>query len=149
MAAPRVLPTTYLAGAIVAIVVLHLLLPLARAVPAPWSYFGAVPLGLGVALNLVADRAFKRRATTVKPLEQPSALITTGAFRLTRNPMYLGFVLLLGGLAVLLGSLTPYAVVVGFAVAMDRLFIRFEEATLQERFGADWLVYRARVRRWI
>jgi protein-S-isoprenylcysteine O-methyltransferase Ste14 len=147
--ATRVLPTTYLAGAIAGIVALHLLLPVTRVVSAPWSYLGAIPLALGVALNLVADSAFKRHATTVKPFEEPSALVVSGAFRLSRNPMYLGFVLMLGGLAVLLGSLTPYAVVAAFAVAMDRIFIRLEEQTLQARFGADWLAYRARVRRWI
>jgi protein-S-isoprenylcysteine O-methyltransferase Ste14 len=143
------MPTTYLAGAIVGMVILHLLLPLARVVPSPWSYLGVIPLGVGVALNLVADRAFKRAATTVKPFEQPSALVVTGAFRLSRNPMYLGFVLLLGGLAMLLGSLAPFAIVAAFAVAMDRLFIRLEEPALAARFGADWLAYRSRVRRWI
>jgi protein-S-isoprenylcysteine O-methyltransferase Ste14 len=143
------MPTTCLAGAIVGMVILHLLLPLGRVVPPPWSYLGVIPLGVGVALNLVADRAFKRAATTVKPFEQPSALVVTGAFRLSRNPMYLGFVLLLGGLAMLLGSLAPFAIVAGFAVAMDRLFIRLEEPALAARFGAVWLAYRSRVRRWI
>jgi protein-S-isoprenylcysteine O-methyltransferase Ste14 len=145
----RVLPPTYLATAIVGILVVHFLFPIAWVVPEPWSYLGAVPVCAGVVLNLVADRAFKRRATTVKPFETPSALLTGGVFRLSRNPMYLGFVLILAGIAVVLRSLSPYAVVVAFAVAMDRVFIRAEEADLRRQFGEAWLAYRRRVRRWI
>ena len=147
--AKRVLPPTYVAGAIVAIAVAHVLVPLARVISGSWVFLGLIPLVLGVVLNLVADQAFKRRGTTVKPFEQPSALVTGGLFRVTRNPMYLGFVLILAGLAVLLGSLSPYVVVAAFAVAMDRVFIRAEEADLRAQFGAEWEAYAARVRRWI
>ena len=149
MARERALPPTYLVTAIVAILVLHFLVPIARVVPEPWSYLGAVAICAGVALNLVADRAFKRRATTVKPFETPSDLITGGVFRLSRNPMYLGFVLILAGIAVVLRSLSPYLAVAAFAVAMDRVFIRAEEADLRQQFGEEWLAYRRRVRRWI
>jgi protein-S-isoprenylcysteine O-methyltransferase Ste14 len=147
--AKRVLPPTYLAAALAAMALVHVVVPIARIVRGLWVFLGLIPLALGVVLNLVADRAFKRRGTTVKPFEQPTALVTGGVFRVTRNPMYLGFVLILAGLAVLLGSLTPYAVVAAFAVAMDRVFIRAEEVDLLERFGQDWLAYTARVRRWI
>jgi protein-S-isoprenylcysteine O-methyltransferase Ste14 len=85
----------------------------------------------------------------VKPFEQPSALVTNGVFRLSRNPMYVGFVLILGGVAILLGTVSPYVVVAAFAVVMDRRFIRAEEQALHGRFGAEWASYRSRVRRWI
>jgi protein-S-isoprenylcysteine O-methyltransferase Ste14 len=145
----RVMPTTYLFAAIVAIVVAHRALPLWRFLPHPWRYGGFALVVLGVVLNLVADRAFQRAGTTVRPGEESAALVTTGAFRLSRNPMYLGFVLILGGIALLLGSLSPWAVVAAFAVAMDRLFIRDEERALEQRFGAAWLDYRMGVRRWV
>jgi protein-S-isoprenylcysteine O-methyltransferase Ste14 len=147
--AKGLLPPAYLFAAILLMAGLHFLLPVAQVAPFPWDLLGAVPLGLGVALNLLADRAFKRSGTTVKPFEESHALVTDGVFRISRNPMYLGFVLILLGIAVLMGSLTPHTVVVLFAVVIDVVFVRAEESALGERFGDTWLRYKARVRRWI
>jgi protein-S-isoprenylcysteine O-methyltransferase Ste14 len=63
--------------------------------------------------------------------------------------MCLGFVLILLGLALLAGSLSPFAVVIVFPLLMERLFIRVEERMLEEQFGRQWREYRATVRRWI
>ena len=110
---------------------------------------GVIPLALGIVINLVADKSFKKNETAVKPLEGSSALITTGIFRFTRHPMYLGFVLILLGIAMLMGSFTPYLVVIVFAIFMDTVFIRYEEKTLEEAFGEAWLDYKKKVRRWV
>ena len=145
----KLMPTTYLLMSVVAIVALHVLLPVAKVVPTPWNLLGILPLVVGVVINLVADRAFHAAQTTVRPFEKSSALVTSGLFRGSRNPMYLGFVLLLIGLAVLLRSLTPYVVVVAFAALLDRQFVAVEERMLAEQFGADWQRYRQRTRRWL
>jgi protein-S-isoprenylcysteine O-methyltransferase Ste14 len=63
--------------------------------------------------------------------------------------MYLGYVLILIGVAVMLASLTPLLVIPVFAVLMDRVFVSVEEQMLQDRFGPVWTEYRARVRRWL
>jgi protein-S-isoprenylcysteine O-methyltransferase Ste14 len=63
--------------------------------------------------------------------------------------MYLGFVLILLGLAILLGSLFPLLIVPVFAVVMDRVFIVVEERMLGEKFGQAWLDYKGRTRRWL
>lgn len=143
------LPPTYLYLSIVIMVALHFLFPVAKPISFPWALLGAIPFALGLALNLIADRAFKVRKTTVKPFEEPTFLITDGVFRVSRNPMYLGFVLILIGIAVFMGSLTPYAVIIVFAIFMDTVFIRIEERMLGEKFGETWLVYKGDVRRWI
>ena len=145
----KVLPPTYLLVAIVLILVLHFLLPVYKIVPMPWNILGVVPLACGIALNLVADKAFHQAQTTVKPFEESAALITTGVFRITRNPMYLGYVLILIGVALIVRSLTPYAVIAVFAILMDRVFIRVEEQMLEKQFGQAWVDYAKRVRRWI
>jgi len=145
----KLMPTTYLLMSVIAIVALHVLLPVAKVVPTPWNLLGILPLVVGVVINLVADRAFHAAQTTVRPFEKSSALVTSGVFRVSRNPMYLGFVLLLIGLAVLLRSLTPYLVVVAFAALLDRQFVAVEEQMLAEQFGADWQRYRLRTRRWL
>jgi protein-S-isoprenylcysteine O-methyltransferase Ste14 len=63
--------------------------------------------------------------------------------------MYLGFVLMLVGLALLLGSASPFGVAALFALLLDFRFIRAEEAMLNAKFGAAWRAYKARVRRWL
>jgi len=63
--------------------------------------------------------------------------------------MYLGFVLVLLGIALLAGSCTPYAVVALFAVFLDIVFIGYEEKRLEETFGEAWRQYKRKVRRWI
>ena len=145
----KVLPPTYLLVAIVAMLALHFLLPAIKIVPGPWNIFGVVPLACGIALNLVADKAFREAVTTVKPFQESTALITTGVFRITRNPMYLGYVLILIGVALIVRSLTPYVVIPVFALLMDSVFIRSEEQMLEAKFGQDWHGYAKKVRRWV
>ena len=100
-------------------------------------------------LNLLADQAFKRHQTTVKPFEKSTALVTAGPYALSRHPMYLGFTLMLLGIAILLGALTPFIVVPIFALTMEYVFIRTEEPMMQETFGHAWQAYKTNVRRWI
>jgi len=143
------LPPTYLFFAILAMAGLHFLLPGKKIVPFPWNFFGALPFITGVVLNIVADRAFKKQKTTVKPFEESTVLITGGAYAISRHPMYLGFVLILLGIAIALGSLSPYAIVILFPVLMEIIFIRPEEKMLDRTFGDKWRSYKAKVRRWI
>ena len=143
------LPPTYVLLALLAMVALHFTFPWRRPVRLPWRLCGVVPLLLGIAVNLKADRAFNERATTVKPFQESAALVTDGVYAISRHPMYLGFVLVLLGVGLLLGSATPFAVVPVFAVLMDRVFIRAEERMMAATFGAAWEEYRSRVRRWL
>jgi protein-S-isoprenylcysteine O-methyltransferase Ste14 len=145
----NILPPTYLWISIGAMIALHFLLPLVMIVPWPWSLAGIIPLALGAVINILADQSFKKANTTVKPFKESSALITDGVFRISRNPMYLGFALILIGIAVLLGSLTPFVVIPIFVILMDQIFIRVEEQMLEEKFVLTWLDYKRRVRRWI
>ncbi len=145
----RVEPPLYLFASLATIIVLHLFLPGAKIISAPWNLIGVLLLAVGIVLNLIADKSFKERETSVKPLEESARLVTTGVFRLSRHPMYLGFVLILLGAAVLSGSMTPFLVVLVFLVFMDTVFIRFEEKKLAQTFGDAWLDYTHLVRRWI
>jgi protein-S-isoprenylcysteine O-methyltransferase Ste14 len=127
----------------------HFVLPITQVIPGLWRLIGLLPLACGIGLNLIADRALHQANSTVKPFEASTTLITNGVFQISRHPMYLGFVLILIGLAVLLGSLIPYFVIPIFAILMDRIFIQVEERMLEKQFGQNWLVYKVRVRRWI
>jgi protein-S-isoprenylcysteine O-methyltransferase Ste14 len=110
---------------------------------------GGLPLLLGIALNLIADKAFKVFNTTVKPFQASTTLITTGVFRITRHPMYLGMILILLGVAILMGSLISFFVIPIFAVLMDQIFVKVEEQMLAEKFGEHWVKYKSEVRKWI
>jgi protein-S-isoprenylcysteine O-methyltransferase Ste14 len=145
----EIIPPVYLFLSIVIMVLLHFLLPGTRVFIFPWNLLGGIPLALGIVMNLVADKSFKKHQTTVKPLEESTALITTEVFRVSRHPMYLGFVLILLGIAALMGSLTPYLIVLIFAVFMDVVFIRFEEQKLEKTFGEAWSEYKKKVSRWV
>ena len=145
----RVLPPTYLFTFIILMVLLHFLLPVKEVIPGAWKFLGGVPLLLGTIFNLMADKAFKNNHTTVKPFEVSTTLITTGVFRFTRNPMYLGMVLILAGIATLIGTLSPYAVIPVFIVVIDMVFIKPEERMLAETFGEVWTEYQLKVRRWL
>ena len=143
------LPTHYLLISILAMVALRFLFPVMKIIPSPWHLFGIVPLVLGVVINIIADKAFHEANTTVKPFEESTALITNGVFRVSRNPMYLGFVLILIGIAILVRALTPYVIIPIFAVLMDKIFIEVEERMLAEQFGVEWPEYAKKTRRWI
>ncbi len=149
MKTKKLLPPAYVLTSIVLMVALHLIAPAARLTVWPWNLLGLIPLALGIVINIVADAAFRRAGTTVKPFEESTSLITTGVYRYSRNPMYLGLVLGVLGLAVMTGSLTPLVVVPVLAYLLDRNFIAAEERMLEERFGRAWLEYKKSVRRWI
>jgi protein-S-isoprenylcysteine O-methyltransferase Ste14 len=145
----RLMPTHYLLLSILLMLALHFLLPLRTILPLPWNLVGLIPLIVGVIFNLAADRDFHRAGTTVKPYEESATLLTEGVFRYSRNPMYMGFVFILIGIAILLRTLTPWLIIPFFVVLMDKIFIRVEEKMLEARFGTDWQSYRTKVKRWI
>jgi protein-S-isoprenylcysteine O-methyltransferase Ste14 len=143
------LPPLYLFTSLAVMVLLHFFLPVYEITPYPLNAIGLIPLALGIILNLAADNALKKHDTTVKPFEESTRLITTGVYKYSRNPMYLGMILIMIGVALLMGSLTPYIIVAVFIVAIEQVFIRAEESTLHEKFGHDWTAYREKVRRWL
>ncbi|MCI0477581.1 MAG: isoprenylcysteine carboxylmethyltransferase family protein, partial [Anaerolineales bacterium] len=146
----KVLPPTYLLISIVLMVALHFLHhPTMSVIRLSWNIFGIIPLILGIATNIIADNALHKAKTTVKPFEESAALVTSSVYRISRHPMYLGFVLILVGVAIVLGSLTPFVIIPIFAILMDVVFIQVEERMLEEKFGQVWLEYKRKVRRWI
>jgi protein-S-isoprenylcysteine O-methyltransferase Ste14 len=106
-------------------------------------------LGLGFLVRLWATFHFYVHNMRVISLEPQSTLITSGPYRFSRNPLYLGGnVFIFFGAALLLGSPTALVVTALHIPLMDR-FIRREEAQLERHFGDEWRRYRKRVRRWL
>jgi protein-S-isoprenylcysteine O-methyltransferase Ste14 len=145
----KIMPPTWLLIAISVMIILHFLLPGGWVVPKVWNLTGLVFLTAGVMANLMADSAFHKAHTTVKPFEESTVLVTDGVFQLSRNPMYLGFVLILAGIAMLLRTISPYVVILAFVILIDTTYVRVEERILAEKFGTAWEAYQSRTRRWL
>ena len=145
----RIYPPVYLLLSVILMIALDRVFPLRRVVPSGLRPAGIALLVLGLALDVWAAGLFNRAGTAIKPLHPSTALVTHGPFRLSRNPMYLGMAVMLVGVAMLLGSLTSFAVVPAFALLIEHRFIRREEAMLEGTFGARYAQYKRRVRRWI
>lgn len=118
-------------------------------IPPPWHWFGVLLIVMGLPLNVGSALYFQRIGTNIIPHREPGKLVSDGAFRYTRNPMYLGFSLMLLGLAVIFPVPTSFVIVIVFVIIVDRWYIRFEEAAMEAKFGDAYREYKARVRRWL
>lgn len=130
------------------------LAPMGPATPWPEALRNglAVPLALlGLSLDFSGLVSFVRRHTTINPLSplRSTALVTSGVYRWTRNPMYLGLACLLTAWAIWLGAWFPFAGPVLFVLYITRFQIRPEERVLSQLFGSAYTDYTRRVRRWI
>jgi protein-S-isoprenylcysteine O-methyltransferase Ste14 len=148
---PRIPPPLVMLLAAALMWALHRWLPLGHLIATPWNYFAVLPAAIGRAITVAAGVRFRQARTTFDPFKprEASCLVTVGVFRVSRNPMYLGLVLLLIGWALWLGTVSPWLVPPLFVIVMSVAQIVPEEQALEERFGETYLAYRHSVRRWI
>ena len=112
------------------------------------DWVGGVLVVIGLALAVAAAVEFRRARTTIIPHEEPSAIVTSGVYRLSRNPIYLGDALILTGLGLRWDSVLALVLVPVFVAVITARFIVPEEGRLKARFGAEYAAWAARVRRW-
>lgn len=112
---------------------------------------GFIIIGCGLCLNFISLLKFRQSRTTVNPIyiEKASTLVTTGLYSFSRNPMYLGFAIILSGWAVLLGNPFNILTLGFFIMLINRLQIIPEEKVLLAKFGDQYSAYTNKVRRWI
>jgi protein-S-isoprenylcysteine O-methyltransferase Ste14 len=145
----RVPPPVYYVAAFLVGVALELIFPTS------WPPFGvrlAVALiggGAWLALDGVATVFFRRAGTSVVPMNPTTALVTSGPYRLTRNPMYVGMACLYIALAFAFGVIWALVFLPAVIVVIDRFVIAREEPYLERKFGQAYRDYKARVRRWL
>ena len=123
-----------------------------------WSGFGqaecALPIiiaAAGLAIIIMAALNFKAAKTTVNPLKpsEASSLVIVGVFKISRNPMYLGMLIILVAWALYLGNFISVAVLPVFVLYITNFQIKPEEEALVEIFGNEYKEYCSSVRRWI
>ncbi len=140
-------PIIYLASILIGIA-LHLIWPLPFA-----SAFGT-PLGIGVVLLAllffgVSVRELRAAGTFVRGNQPTNAIVSSGPYRFSRNPIYVSFSLLQLGIALWVHNLWVVITLLGALTLMSLVVIAREERYLERRFGAAYLGYRASVRRWL
>jgi protein-S-isoprenylcysteine O-methyltransferase Ste14 len=125
------------------------LVPLPFSIPAMLRYLGLGLMFLGFLLGIAALIEFRRARTTLDPHGSVNQLVTSGVYRFTRNPIYLGFLLLVIGLPLNSGLYWGIVLAPFYVLVMNRLIIQHEEAYLERKFGKAYTGYLSRVRRWL
>jgi protein-S-isoprenylcysteine O-methyltransferase Ste14 len=116
----------------------------------PLPSLGILLIVLGVIAPVWAIRKFRREGTEVSPTSPTNRkLLTGGPYRLTRNPMYLGLVVITFGIALWVGSWPMLAAPVAVFATANFVHIPHEEAKMRRQFGAAYDTYVRRVRRWV
>ena len=118
----------------------------------PWRVASGLALAVvGGAVALAGVVEFRRRRTSVNPMTPGAAstIVASGVYRCSRNPMYLGFLCALAGLAVYLSNAVAVGMIAFFVVYMNRYQIEPEERALLAKFGPEYAAYMASVRRWL
>ena len=126
-------------------------LPLYHWLDSPWNKLGLIIIGMAVLLDIWSLLLFFRAKTTPNPMKlgNTSHLVTIGLYRFSRNPMYLGLLVMLVGWALYLGSLSPLAMLPLFVWLLTKQQIEPEETMLLDKFKQEYRDYQQRVRRWI
>lgn len=142
-------PPIWLVFGLISIFTLNELMPGFRFTGSLGQAVGGLIIFIGLVLLLLAGGLFKRAGTDLVPFKNVSALVTTGIYRYTRNPMYLGMAAILLGCGITVGAALSLLVAPAFMVIIELRFIRPEEEMLVGLFPEDFPQYCANVRRWL
>ena len=142
-------PPIYFFVSLMVMIALHYLAPIHQLLSTPLRYAGVPFVVGGICVAAVAAGAFSRVGTPIVPFEKSTVIVTSGLFRFSRNPMYLGMVMALFGVALLLGSTATFIPIPIFVWLIQYQFISREEEFLEEIFGEEYLAYKDKVRRWL
>ena len=125
--------------------------PVARILDSPFNNVGVAIIVLAIVVDSSSVYLFFKKRTTINPLKPSNTqgLVTTGLYHYTRNPMYVGLLVILIGFGIWLGSIAPFLALPLFYWLITNMQIKPEEVILEEKFGQEYLEYKKRVRRWL
>jgi protein-S-isoprenylcysteine O-methyltransferase Ste14 len=146
----KLLPPILFIMFVVSILLAFWLLDEIRYVPYPYNLSGIPLVLLGIRMAYSGKKLFKKVRTNINTFHEPDILVTEGLYEKTRNPIYLGFVIALLGVAFLSqGTVSSFLMVFLFILITDKWYIKYEETILKKKFGTDYIEYCKRTRRWI
>jgi protein-S-isoprenylcysteine O-methyltransferase Ste14 len=138
----------FLVGWLIDAEVFHLWPALGHTTTTAVDFVSGLLFAGGIGLAVSGARTFRRAKTAVFPNRDASALVTTGPYAATRNPMYMGMTLSYVGASLFVATAWPLLLLPGVVVALQRLVIDREERYLTQTFGQDYLAYQREVGRW-
>ncbi|MDC1231761.1 isoprenylcysteine carboxylmethyltransferase family protein [Gammaproteobacteria bacterium] len=145
----RLYPPHYLVLSIASIIGIDWLVPVPFVAAAFALIGGLLFLVIGLILAASAARLFSKAKTGIVPSSESTKLVVSGAYRFTRNPMYLGMFFCLIGVTLLVNNVVGLLVLLLFFLIIRQRFVLKEEVQMQETFGDDYAQFKARIRRWI
>ncbi len=125
--------------------------PIYHFIAMPWNWIGIGLILISGAFDIWSILLFLKKHTTANPMkpENTTGLVTKGLYKITRNPMYVGLLVILTGYAIWLGSVSPFLVLPLYYFLITEMQIKPEEEILEQKFGQEYLNYKKRVRRWL
>lgn len=145
----KILPPTYFYLGIALILLMHFIFPIKKIIIYPYTLLGLLIILIGIILNIQAWFLFVKDKTTQNPYKIPNKFVTKEVYRISRNPMYLGMLIVLIGASVISGSIIAFIFPIIFLIIIDWFFIPTEEKNMEKKFGKRYLEYKSKVRRWI
>jgi protein-S-isoprenylcysteine O-methyltransferase Ste14 len=145
-------PPLLFLGALAAGSLLSFVLPIGPRLASPNGLalaVGVTFVAIGFALAALSVRRFRLAGTSVVPGEKSTALVVEGPYRFTRNPIYIAFMLVYFGLALILTSLWVLLLLIPVLIVLQRGVVLREEDYLERQFGETYRKYQARVPRWL
>jgi len=142
-------PPIFALALIILSIILHFTYPVGKIINYPINLLGIVGLVIGLYIALKGKNTFQKLGAPVIPGKKPKIIVREGLFKFTRNPMYLGFIIFLLGIAVLLGSIVALISPMVFFLIINFIFIPFEERLMERTFGKKYLEYKKQVRKWV
>ena len=115
------------------------------------GWVAGIVIVFGLSFDLMGLLEFRKHATTISPLSpnKSALVVSSGIYRITRNPMYLGLAIVLVGVTIAFGSAIGLLMVLVFVLYITRFQIKPEERILEAKFGEAFVDYKAKVKRWI
>ena len=145
----KLVPPVFFLSTVIAMFVLHEFFPILRFGSVPLRIAGAAVMILGFCITIASAKRFSKLGTPVRPFEESTMVVTTGLFRYTRNPMYLGMAVALLGIAFMLSSASAFIPIPACVAIIHYRFVLHEERFMENLFGEEYLAYKNTVRRWI
>ncbi|BDS11376.1 methyltransferase family protein [Aureispira anguillae] len=145
----RVIPPFLFVLCILLMIGLNFLSPTPKLLKPPINYFGILLLLLGLVMTAKVRKLFDDVDTEIHTFKKPKKLVTDGLFKISRNPIYLGFSISLIGVWMLLGNQTSIIGIFLFILISNFWYIPHEENRMEKEFGIDYKKYKSKVRRWI
>lgn len=148
-AAVKVPPPAIFIGLILLGAGLQFLWPVALGMPEAFAILGLLPVVLGIAIAIIINGSFKRVGTPIEPWKPTTAIVTTGLYVWSRNPIYIGFCMINIGIGIYSNNFWIFISFIPAAFLLYYVAIEKEEAYLEDKFGEEYLAYKSKVRRWL